>query len=124
MVEDYTLYNMPMKLAREVVREDPALPGVWVRDEEWYIGVRHRFFKLIAFMQEGGLLKKKFVDDPQDIDGVKVRFSDLTDLGRLFVEKGFDEKWLDSLDKKSKSGNEEISTQYLERKLKGLTKIA
>ncbi len=96
---DYKLYNMPALLGRSVKKQDPENPNRWIRDDDWYLDVQQMYFTLFCFLQANGLVSRELVKSLSDTSEVVVKASEMTDLGRRFIESGADERWLKSFDR-------------------------
>lgn len=115
--QDFVVHNMPAMMSRQVKRQADTDPNKWIVDESWHESVRETYFHLFLFLQDYGLVRRKIVSRPSDVDAVILRLSDFTDEGRAFVMAQVPHKWLASFDRPgSRKLRSDVS--YLERELK------
>jgi hypothetical protein len=114
--QKFVVFNMPTMMGRKVTRPSEIDATKWIKDESWYASVREKMYYLFTFFQDYGLLHRKVVYAPSDVDTVILRLSDFTDEGQAFVLSQAPDRWLGSFDRPA-SKKKRSDTSYLVREL-------
>lgn len=112
MQTDYKIVDMPTMLSRDVKIQSPHDPNEWVRDDHWYEQIRSIYRSFLGFLQRNRLLR----ENVHYSDDLVLFFSDLSEDGRVLIQSGADDRWLDAFDRPG-GGPPPSDTSILERAL-------